>query len=112
MVNDRLGHAISDASYSESINRKAKMNLESYLFKIGVVLPNWNGGEFTIPCIRSLLMGECVPWRILVFDNGSTDGSPQKIQQLFAYVDQIRADKNIGFMGGNNEGMRYLLLTW
>jgi GT2 family glycosyltransferase len=85
------------------------MNSEVNAIKVGVVLLNWNGGEFTIPCIRSLLKGEVVPWKILIYDNGSTDGSPQQIQQLFPYIDQIRNAKNIGFTDGNNEGMLYLL---
>jgi GT2 family glycosyltransferase len=44
--------------------------------KVGVVLINWNAGEFTLPCVESLLASGIPPWRILVFDNASSDGSP------------------------------------
>lgn len=77
--------------------------------RVGVVLLNWNGGEFTRPCIESLLGGEVAPWRILVFDNGSTDGSDDEIERVFPNVELVRSPENKGFAGGNNEGARVLL---
>lgn len=76
--------------------------------KVGVILLNWNGGEFTIPCIRTLLQSEFKPWRILVFDNASDDGSPERIATLFPQVEVVRSDRNLGFTGANNEGIRLL----
>jgi GT2 family glycosyltransferase len=77
--------------------------------KVGVILLNWNGGEFTIPCVESLLASDYQPWRILVFDNASTDGSPDQIARLFPEVFLIRSKQNLGFTGGNNAGIRELL---
>jgi GT2 family glycosyltransferase len=75
------------------------------------VLLNWNGENLTVPCIESLLAGEQAPWRILVFDNGSTDGSPERIAQRFPEpgVHVIRSAENLGFTGGNNAGARWLV---
>ena len=77
--------------------------------KVGVVLLNWNGGEFTIPCISSLLAGDLSPWRILVFDNASTDGSPEEITAMFPEVQMVRSAENVGFAAGSNQGIRQLL---
>ncbi len=77
--------------------------------KVGVVLLNWNGGEFTIPCIESLYAGKHKPYRIVVVDNGSNDGSPNSIKNSFPEVVLIRNKTNKGFAEGNNQGMGYLL---
>lgn len=77
--------------------------------KVGVVLLNWNGGEFTIPCIESLLDGTVKPDRIVVVDNASKDGSPDKIALKFPEVELIRNTFNNGFAGGNNQGIQLLL---
>jgi GT2 family glycosyltransferase len=77
--------------------------------KVGVLLLNWNGGEFTIPCIHSLLAMSYPPWRILVWDNGSTDGSPDRIAQMFPQACVLQSPTNIGCSAGNNAGIRRLL---
>ena len=77
--------------------------------KVGVALLNWNGGEFTIPCIESLLASEVKPWRIVVADNGSTDGSADTIAHAFPEVSVYRNECNLGFAGGTNVAVRALL---
>lgn len=76
---------------------------------VGVALLNWNGGEFTIPCIQSLLAGTLTPREIVVVDNGSIDDSPQLISRHFPEVALIRNKINRGFAGGNNQAIEYLL---
>jgi hypothetical protein len=82
---------------------------ESGIDKIGVVLLNWNGGEYTIPCIDSLLSGKVIPWRIIVVDNGSTDDSADLIAKKFPFIQFIRNKENLGFTVANNQGIRQLL---
>ena len=77
--------------------------------KLGIVLLNWNGGEFTIPCIESLLASTRPPWRIVVVDNASIDSSPRDIERKFPEVALLREKENLGFAGGNNKGIKYLL---
>jgi len=77
--------------------------------KIGVILLNWNGGEYTIPCIDSLLSGKTVPWRIIVIDNASSDDSPDRIEKKYPFIRLVRNKKNLGFTAGNNQGIRQLL---
>ncbi len=77
--------------------------------RVGVVLLNWNGGEYTIPCVESLLAGSVVPEWILVWDNASTDDSPERIGKRFPGVQIIRSENNIGFAAANNRGASELL---
>ena len=77
--------------------------------KVGVVLLNWNGGEYTIPCIKSLLNSTVKPWRILVWDNASTDDSPDQIAEHYPEVKLIRSPQNEGFARANNCGAALLM---
>jgi GT2 family glycosyltransferase len=79
--------------------------------RVGVVLLNWNGYEFTSACIESLLASAFRPAQIMVFDNASTDDSPDRIMQSFPEVCVVRSDTNLGFTGGNNRGIQRLLAT-
>ncbi len=124
--------------------------------RLGVVLVNWNRWADTIECLESLLKGS-VPVAIVVIDNGSSDGSLDKIRAWAAgeepvvptdaamaqfslpgiakpvalhsmaanevpaftpgrpprvklpQLTLIDAGTNLGFAGGNNLGLRWLL---
>jgi GT2 family glycosyltransferase len=43
--------------------------------------------------------------RILVVDNGSTDGSVAAIRAAFRDVELIETGRNLGYAGGNNVGI-------
>lgn len=77
--------------------------------KIGVILLNWNTPEYTIDCIRSLRNGSVQPWRLVVFDNASTDNSPEQILQAYPDIELQRSDVNLGFAAANNRVADYLL---
>lgn len=77
--------------------------------RVGVVLLNWNGGEFTIPCIEALYAGKDKPCSIVVVDNGSNDGSPDRISIAYPETLLIRNKTNKGFAEGNNQGIKHLL---
>jgi len=77
--------------------------------KVGVVLVNWNGGDLTLACLKSLYTADRQPWRILVVDNASEDGSPQTIAERFPGVTVLRETQNTGFAKANNTGTRKLM---
>lgn len=101
------------------------------LKKVLIVLVNFNGWKDTIECLGSLLSLDYPDFSILVVDNGSLDDSQQHIksfaeQKALKYVEYqhaeiqsqhadpqvprlviIKSDKNVGFAGGVNIGVRY-----
>ena len=74
-----------------------------------MILINWNSYYHTANCIQSLK--QCVGhgFDILVVDNGSQDGSIQKLKHEFGDVIYLPFEKNLGFAGGNNRGFEYVL---
>jgi hypothetical protein len=79
---------------------------------LSIILLNWNNYAYTRACLRSLLACESAAWttRFLVVDNGSTDGSLEKLRREFAsQVDFLATGCNLGYAGGNNVGIRAAL---
>jgi len=74
-----------------------------------VILLNWNGWEDTRECLDSCLKISYPNYRILVVDNGSTDGSGDMIRERYGSIELIQTGSNLGFTGGNNIGMRHAL---
>jgi len=75
--------------------------------KVAVILVNWNSFEYTNNCINSLKEIIFTDYDIILIDNGSQDGSDQKLKESHPSIILIRSDKNVGFTGGNNLGLRY-----
>ncbi len=81
---------------------------------VGVVVINWNGLADTLACLESLVAADLAPARIVVVDNGSSDGS---IDALFKWRARrptaapmaiIALPVNRGFSAANNIGVEYL----
>ena len=77
--------------------------------KVGVALLNWNGYADTAVCLMSLRASEFRPARILVFDNGSTDGSAERLEAEFPEIELMRGGANLGFAEGNDRAVQALL---
>ena len=74
-----------------------------------IVVLNWNGAEDTLACLNSLA-GERPPLcRVLVVDNGSTDGSAELIRDAFADAELLVLPANRGYAAGNNAGFRRVM---
>jgi GT2 family glycosyltransferase len=76
-----------------------------------IVILNWNGADDTIECVRSLLGQSYKDFRILVVDNGSSLNDYEKLLPLKENKNTtlVRNEKNLGFAGGVNTGIRYAL---
>ena len=81
--------------------------------RVAVVVLNYKGIEDTIECIGSLSKQTYKNMTIVVVENGSHDGSVEKIKQLEKqYSDNLVAlynDQNLGFDGGVNTGIRWAM---
>jgi GT2 family glycosyltransferase len=74
--------------------------------QIAVVIVNWNGERFLDSCLRSVVDQRPRPDRVIVVDNGSTDGSLALLRARWPHVALLEAGANLGFSGGNNLGIR------
>jgi len=75
--------------------------------KVAVVLLIWNGWHHTSLCLSSLEQLDYPNFDVVVIDNGSTDDSAARIRETFPWAKLIENDKNLGFAGGCNAGIRY-----
>jgi GT2 family glycosyltransferase len=73
---------------------------------ISVVVLNWNGRQHLEACLSSLFEQTFHEFEVILVDNGSTDGSIEFVRTLFPEVRIIALEKNLGFCGGNNIGIR------
>jgi GT2 family glycosyltransferase len=73
------------------------------------VILNLNGRALLLETLESVLQMPYRNCRIVVADNGSTDGSLEGVRTLYPEVDIIENGRNLGFGEGNNAGMRYAL---
>lgn len=73
-----------------------------------IIILNWNGFELTKECIESFSYVN-TPHKLILVDNGSTDGSKEKLEAEFPYHTLIANEKNLGYAGGNNTGIKYAL---
>ncbi len=59
------------------------------------------------PCLASLLASRPrVTYEVVVVDNASTDGTPERLAELFPWVRVIRNERNVGFTRATNQGIR------
>ena len=72
---------------------------------VSVVIPNYNGMEFIDVCLEALLT-QVDPRQIIVVDNGSSDGSRERVLEVYPQVRLISLDHNYGFCRAVNEGLR------
>jgi len=72
---------------------------------VAVVILNWNGRSLLEEFLPSVVQHSSDA-RIYVIDNGSTDDSLSFLKAKFHQVQIIELDKNYGFAGGYNRGLK------
>ncbi|GEM_PF-2122843 len=72
-----------------------------------IIIINWNNYSMTKRCIESVLeKTNYSNYEILLIDNGSADGSFEKLKKDFSFIRAIRNPKNFGFPYALNQGYR------
>ena len=72
-----------------------------------IVLLNWNDAEATLSALDSVQQLDYPAFRVLVVDNGSTDGSGEVLEKVAGErVEFIRLAENTGYTGGCNLGLQ------
>ncbi|MEW6516896.1 MAG: glycosyltransferase family 2 protein [candidate division FCPU426 bacterium] len=76
---------------------------------VWAVVLSWNGREDTLACLATLESQTRPPDRIIVVDNGSTDGLEAPLRAAYPRVEYVFQPVNVGFAGGMNIGLRRAL---
>ena len=78
---------------------------------VTAIVINLNGRELLRDALISLQQQDYTALKIVVVDNGSTDGSQELVRASFHHVILIENEKNEGFGGANNQGIAYALTS-
>jgi len=73
---------------------------------ISAIVLNWNGKDVIGACLRSLRNQTYSNLEIILVDNASTDGSIEDVAPRFPDLHVVKNHTNLGYGGGNNEGIR------
>jgi GT2 family glycosyltransferase len=76
---------------------------------VAIVVLNWNGLKDTLACLASLRQLTYPSYQTVVVDNGSTDGSAEAMRAKYPDVPFIETGENLGYVGGNNVGLKWAL---
>ncbi len=79
------------------------------MIDLGIIIVNWNTIDELEKCLETVFASEGdFSYRVVVVDNASTDGSPERVRQNFPQADVLALDENLGYPKGNNIGLRHL----
>ena len=80
----------------------------SKLTKISFIVVNYNGLEDSCELIESIFahIPLSLGYEIILVDNGSKQDESLHVKERFPSVITVRSEKNLGFAGGNNLGIK------
>lgn len=73
---------------------------------VSVVTVSYNGYPLLADLLESLRHQSYSRHEVVVVDNASTDGSPNRLRREFPEARVLEQAENLGFAGGNNAGIR------
>lgn len=73
-------------------------------FELSIITINYNGLKDTCALIETIPFNDKM--EVIVVDNASTNDEGSEIQNRYPYVIIVKSDKNLGFAGGNNLGIK------
>jgi hypothetical protein len=77
--------------------------------KVGILVLTFNNYADTRECMESLYALTYDHHEVIVVDNGSTDGSLQRLEGEFPQAVFVHIGDNLGYAGGNNRGIEVAL---
>lgn len=82
---------------------------ESAPATVFVIILNWNRELDTAAALDSFLGQRGVTVKVLLVDNGSSDGSGDRLHSRYPDIDYLQIGSNLGYAGGNNRGIERAL---
>jgi GT2 family glycosyltransferase len=75
--------------------------------KVIVLILSFNGKHLLDDSIGSYIKNDYPNFSICVIDNGSADGTQEYVREKYPEVFLLRLEKNLGYSGGFNEGLKF-----
>jgi len=79
---------------------------------ISLHVVTWNGMDVFPELCRSLCEQTVQDFRLLIIDNGSSDGVEAFVRKEMPQAVFLRNPKNLGFASAHNQGIRYAIEHW
>ena len=73
---------------------------------VSIISLNYNGFELTSAMIESLKRNVSLDFELIIVDNASREDEAAMLRDRYPELKLVRSDKNLGFAGGNNLGIR------
>ncbi len=73
---------------------------------VAVIIPNFNGQKYLGDCLKSLRKQSFQDFKVIMVDNGSSDGSISVVKRDFPEVQIIGLSDNTGFANAVNVGIK------
>lgn len=77
--------------------------------RVAIIILTWNRVEDIVTCLESFSCLEYPNYEAVVVDNASADDTVPTVRRHFPWATLIVNDDNLGYVGGNNVGIRYAL---
>ena len=82
---------------------------------VTVIVVSHDGAALLSPCLDSVRKQSHSRFEVILVDNGSLDGTADRVALDYPEVRLVRLDENVGYAGGNNAGIalargEYILL--
>lgn len=74
-----------------------------------IVIPVHNRKHFTRQCLESLRNQTYPNFKVIIVDDGSTDGTEEMVREEFSEVLLLKGDGNLWWTGATNMGVKYAL---
>ncbi|MFZ2242677.1 MAG: glycosyltransferase family 2 protein [Gordonia amarae] len=76
--------------------------------QLAVVTVTYNSGDYLTTMLRSLAVATTEEPQVIIADNGSVDGAPERAERDFPFARLVRTGGNIGYGGAMNRGVAEL----
>jgi GT2 family glycosyltransferase len=95
------------AEQAVEVSMEAEAKIQSP--NVAVVILTYNHYADTQECLESVFKADYENFYVILVDNGSTDGTPERVREDFPRVRVIENNENLGVPAGYNVGFRHAL---
>lgn len=74
--------------------------------KITIIILHWRTYDLTTQCLNSLAESSYANYQVYVVDNGSQDGSLERLQEAYPWIQTYSYQQNLGFAAGMNPAIK------